>query len=350
MEFDTYGFGRRLNDIAGMAREARRLGFSTIWFTEAGHNPYLPCAVATDATDGAVGVGTSIAVAFPRSPMVTAQLAWDLADQSDGNFQLGLGTQVKAHIVRRFSTEFSRPVARMREYVLALRAIFRAFQGEEQLAFSGDFYSFSLLTDFFSGGPIEFPDVPIQIAGVNTGLARLAGEVCDGFHVHPFHSREYLTEVIRPAVEEGARKTGRSIDDVTFIAPVFIVVGNTELERAALRDAARQQLAFYASTPTYEPVLAHHGFGEAADELRRLMRTGDLAAMASVLTDDMLAPYTVTATWEELPDALLARYGGVADRVLSYLGTGAWPTSPEAAERWAAVAAELRRRTIARGT
>ncbi len=342
MEFDTYGFGRRLADVGALAREAERLGFSALWFTESGHNPFLPCAVATVATttggtSRGIGVGTSVAVAFPRSPMVTAQIAWDLADQSNGKFQLGLGTQVKAHIVRRFSTEFSRPVARMREYVLALRAIFRAFQGEEKLSFSGDFSSFSLLTDFFSGGPIEFPDVPIQIAGVNTGLAKLAGEVCDGFHVHPFHSREYLTEVVRPAVEAGAQKAGRSIDDIAFIAPVFIVVGDTEEERAARRDAARRQIAFYASTPTYEPVLAHHGYGEAGGELRRLMSAGDMKGMAAVFTDDMLEPYTVTATWDELPAALLDRYDGVADRILSYLGHGAWTSSPGTADRWAGV-------------
>ncbi len=341
MKFDTYGFGRRLRDVGPLAVEAARLGFSTIWFTEAGHNPFLPCATATEASRGNVGVGTSIAVAFPRSPMVTAQIAWDLADQSRGNFQLGLGTQVKAHVQRRFSADFSRPVARMREYVLALRAIFRAFQGEEKLAFSGDFYSFSLLTDFFSPGSIDVPDVPIQIAGVNTGLAKLAGEVCDGFHVHPFHSREYLADVVRPAVEAGAHKAGRSIDDVAFIAPVFIIVGDTEEEQAALRDAARRQLAFYASTPTYEPVLAHHGYADAAEELRRLMRAGDLDAMASVFTDDMLEPYTVTASWDELPRVLLARYDGVADRILSYLEPGAWPTSPQAAERWGTVASAL---------
>jgi probable F420-dependent oxidoreductase len=337
LRFDTYGFGRRLGDVASLARGAEQLGFSTLWFTEAGHNPFLPCGVATDATDGRIGVGTAVAVAFPRSPMVTAQIAWDLADQSRGNFQLGLGTQVKAHVVRRFSSEFSHPVARLREYVHALRAIFRAFQGEEKLSFSGDFYSFSLLTDFFSGGPIEFPDVPIQIAGVNTGLAKLAGETCDGFHVHPFHSREYLTDVVRPAVEAGARRTGRSIDDVDFIAPVFIAVGDTEEARARLRDAARQQIAFYASTPTYEPVLTHHGYGDAGPELRKRMAAGDLRGMADVFTDDMLEPYVVSATWDELPDALVARYDGVADRILSYLHQDAWTASPELAERWATV-------------
>jgi alkanesulfonate monooxygenase SsuD/methylene tetrahydromethanopterin reductase-like flavin-dependent oxidoreductase (luciferase family) len=162
--------------------------------------------------------------------------------------------------------------------------------------------------------------------------------VCDGFHVHPFHSRDYLVDVVRPAVEEGARKAGRTIDDVTFVVPVFVVVGDTEQEQAALRDAARQQLAFYASTPTYEPVLAHHGYADAGPELRKRMAAGDMRGMAAVITDEMLEPYTVSATWDELPDALLARYDGVADRVLSYLAPGSWTTSPEYAERWAAVA------------
>jgi probable F420-dependent oxidoreductase len=345
MLFDTYGFGRGLRDTARLARDAQRIGFSAMWFTEAGHNPFLPCALASEATDGALGVGTAVAIAFPRSPMVTAQIAWDLADLSRGTFQLGLGTQVKAHIVRRFSMEFERPVARLREYVLALRAIFRAFQGHEKLSFSGDFYSFSLLTDFFSGGPIEFPDVPIQIAGVNTGLATMAGELCDGFHVHPFHSRDYLVDVVRPAVAEGAQRAGRTIDDVTFVVPVFMIVGDTEAELGALRDAARQQLAFYASTPTYEPVLAHHGYGEAGAELRKRMAAGDAKAMAAVFSDDMLEPYTITTTWDELPDALLARYDGVADRLIPYLGHGSWVASPAHAERWSDVARAVQSRS-----
>ena len=172
--FDTYGFGRKLSEVGALAREAQRLGFSALWFTEAGHNPFLSCAVATEAAGGGLDVGTSVAVAFPRSPMVTAQIAWDLAEQSRGGFQLGLGTQVKAHIVRRFSTEWDRPVARMREYVLALRAIFRAFQGEEKLSFAGDFYSFSLLTDFFSGGLDRLPRDPDPGGGREQG-ARPSG-------------------------------------------------------------------------------------------------------------------------------------------------------------------------------
>jgi probable F420-dependent oxidoreductase len=336
VRFDTYSSDARLDDVGPLAERAAGLGYSAMWFTEAAHNPFLPCTLAAAAAPD-LEIGTGIAVAFPRSPMVTAQVAWDLAAQSRGRFHLGLGTQVKAHITRRFSSEFSRPVARMREYIEAVRAIFRAFQKVDKLAFEGDFYSFSLLTDFFSPGPIDFPDIPIEVAGVNPGLARMAGEVCDGFHVHPFHSRAYLAEVVRPAVAEGAERAGRSLADVTFIVPTFIVVGDTEEEQSRQRESARRQLSFYATTPTYASVLEYHGYGDAQQDLRRLMAVGDMRAMASVITDEMLDQYVVTATWDTLPAALHTRYDGLADRILSYSPTGAWTESPETAERWAGV-------------
>jgi probable F420-dependent oxidoreductase len=336
LHFDTFAFGTGLRGVARLATDAVSAGFATMWFTESSHNPFLPCAVAAEVAPE-LGVGTSIAVAFPRSPMVTAQVAWDLAAQTDGNFQLGLGTQVKAHITRRFSIPWSKPVAQLREYVEALRAIFRAFQGEAPLRFEGDYYSFSLLTDFFSGGPIEHPDVPVQIAGVNTGLARMAGEVCDGFHVHPFHSREYLADVVRPAVAEGTVRAGRSLHDVAMICPAFIVVGDTEDERARQREAVRSQLSFYASTPTYQSVLDHHGFTDAGPELQQLVRKGDHRAMAAVMTNELIAPFYVEASWADLAEALHARYDGLADRVISYLSVGSWAESPELFERWSDV-------------
>jgi probable F420-dependent oxidoreductase len=336
LHFDTFAFGTDLRGVRQLASDAVRAGFATMWFTESSHNPFLPCAVAAEVAP-ALGVGTSIAVAFPRSPMVTAQVAWDLAAQTDGKFQLGLGTQVKAHITRRFSTPWSKPVAQLREYVEALRAIFSAFQGEAPLRFTGDYYSFSLLTDFFSAGPIDHPDVPVQVAGVNTGLARMAGEVCDGFHVHPFHSREYLADVIRPAVADGAARAGRSALDVAMICPVFIAVGDTEEELGRQREAVRSQLSFYASTPTYQSVLDHHGFTEAGPELQQLVRKGDRAAMAAVMTDEVISPFYVEATWSELADTLHTRYDGLADRLISYLSIGSWAESPELFDRWSDV-------------
>jgi probable F420-dependent oxidoreductase len=341
MEFDAYAASLPLEDTARVARAVEDLGFSGLWFTESKRPPYLGCAVAAEVTD-ALTIGTAIAVAFPRSPMITAQTAWELARASRGRFSLGLGTQVKAHIERRFSMPFEHPAAKLRDYVLAMRAIFRAFQGEEALRYEGDFYSFTLLTDFFSPGPSDHPVIPLSVAGVNVGMARLAGDVFDGFHVHPFHSPRYLDERIRPAIADGAVAAGRSADDVEVICPVFTIVGERESELAPQRESVRRQLAFYGSTRTYRPVFELHGWSDASDELHQLMAARDTAAMAAVITDEMLEEYAVTTTWDELPGRLLDRYRGRADRIFSYQPAADWLRSPETTERWREVAARVR--------
>jgi probable F420-dependent oxidoreductase len=341
MEFDAYAASVPLEHTARVARAVEAGGFSGLWFTETQRPPYLGCAVAAEVTE-TITVGTAIAVAFPRSPMVTAQTAWELARASRGRFSLGLGTQVKAHMERRFSVPFEHPAAKLRDYVLAMRAIFRAFQGEERLRYEGEFYSFSLLTDFFSPGPSDFPDVPISVAGVNPGMARLAGEVFDGFHVHPFHSRRYLDDLILPAIAEGAARAGRAPADVEIICPVFTIVGDTEAERAPMRESVRRQLSFYGSTRTYRPVFELHGWSDTSEMLHRSMAAGDTEAMTAAVTDDMLDAYAVTATWDDLADQLIARYRGVADRLFTYQPAGEWLRAPEVAERWQAVAARVR--------
>jgi probable F420-dependent oxidoreductase len=341
MHFDAYAASLPLEDVARVARAVEEGGFSGLWFTESKRPPYLGCAVAGEVTD-AITIGTAIAVAFPRSPMVTAQTAWELARASKGRFSLGLGTQVKAHIERRFSMPYEHPAPKLRDYVLAMRAIFRAFQGEEPLRYEGEYYSFTLLTDFFSPGPSAHPDIPVSVAGVNVGMARLAGEVFDGFHVHPFHSRRYLEERILPAIADGAASAGRSPADVEVICPVFTIVGNDEAERAPARESVRRQLAFYGSTRTYRPVFDLHGWADASDELHRLMAARDTAAMSEVITDAMLDEYAVTATWAELPTRLLERYRGRADRLFTYQPALEWLQSPETTERWREVAARVR--------
>ncbi len=268
VDLDLYCLGAPLRDVPTIASEAERLGFAGLWFTESSHNPFLPVGAAALATQN-LALGTDVAVAFPRSPMVTAQVAWDLADASGGRFVLGLGSQVKAHVERRFSTPFSHPGPRLREYVSALHAIWDAFQGKAPLNFQGDFYSFSLLTDFFSPGDIEHPDIPIYVAGVNTGMARVAGEVCDGFHVHPLHSPRYLVEVVRPAIAEGAASARRCPDDVVLAVPVFVAVGDRDEDLERTRRALREQIAFYGSTPSYRAVFELHGWADAAAELER---------------------------------------------------------------------------------
>jgi probable F420-dependent oxidoreductase len=335
LQFDLYALGVPLRQVPTLASDAERLGFAGLWFTESSHNPFLPVGVAALASDRLV-LGTDVAVAFPRSPMVTAQVAWDLAQASGGRFVLGLGTQVKAHIERRFSTPFSHPGPRLREYILALRAIWRAFQNEGPLKFTGDFYSFSLLTEFFSPGPIETPDVPIYIAGVNTGMARVAGELCDGFHVHPLHSIRYLQEVIRPAVADGAARANRSADDVALAVPVFVAVGDDDGAVERRREALRRQIAFYGSTPSYRAVFDLHGWGDTAAKLSTLQRQGEYESMAEAVRDDMLDTFTVTSTWEDLAGNLLDRYAATATRVFPY-GLVGWD-DPAGRERWAAVA------------
>jgi probable F420-dependent oxidoreductase len=341
VEFDAYGASLPLEEAGAVARTVEDLGFSGLWFTESKRTPYLACAVASTTTT-AITLGTAIAVAFPRSPMITAQTAWELGRASRGRFSLGLGSQVKAHIERRFSMPFEHPGPKLREYVLALRAIWRAFQGEERLDFKGEFYSFSLLTDFFSPGPSDHPEIPVSVAGVNPGMARLAGEVCDGFHVHPFHSIRYLEQVVRPAIAEGAAKAGRDTSACEMFCPVFTIVGDTEEERAPQRESVRRQISFYGSTRTYRPVFEIHGWGDTSAELHRLMARGETDLMAAAITDEMLDAYAVTGTWDELPGALLERYRGVADRVFSYGPAREWLGDAELRARWQAVAAAIR--------
>jgi probable F420-dependent oxidoreductase len=336
MEIDCYfPDGLPLGEAAATARAVEDVGFAGMWVTETKHNPFLTCGAALAAA-GRIEAGPGIAVAFPRSPMVTAQAAWDLAGLSEGRFVLGLGTQVKAHIERRFSVPFDRPVPRLREYVHALRAIFEAFQGGGRLRFAGDFYQFSLLTDFFNPGPIGHPDVPVWIAAVGPAMLRLAGECCDGVFLHPLHSAEYLRATALPAVAAGAGAAGREREAVTVCCPVFVAAGETPAEIGRQRAGIARQIAFYGSTRTYRPVFEAHGWGDVCDRLHELLARGETGAMAALITEEMLDAYSVTATWAELPGALARRYGGLVDRVAPY---GVDLGSAGGRERWRAVVA-----------
>src|SRR5918994_7398248 len=219
--------GEYLKGMDKTARAAEDLGFAGLWTSETKHDAFLPLAIAANASHQ-IELGTSVAIAFSRSPMETAQTSWDLQDLSDGRFLLGLGTQVKAHITRRFSMSWDRPAARLREYILALRAIWESFQTGEALRFEGEHYRHTLMTPFFDPGPIDHPEIPVYIAGVNTRLARLAGEICDGFHVHPFHSPEYVRRTVIPAIAEGAARTDRDPDQVELATSVFVISAESE--------------------------------------------------------------------------------------------------------------------------
>jgi probable F420-dependent oxidoreductase len=306
-----------LKQIPDYARKVEALGYDCLWSAETQHDPFLPLAVAATATSR-IKLGTSIAVAFPRSPMVLAHISWDLAKASAGRFILGLGSQVKGHNERRFSVKWDAPAPRMREVVLALRAIWDCWQNGTKLNFKGQFYRFDLMTPFFNPGAIEHPQVPVYVAAVNQAMCRVAGEVCDGLHVHPFNSPKYLREFVRPAVKEGFAKAGRDGKDFVYVTSSFVVVGDTEPERAAARQAVKQQIAFYASTRTYEPVLAAHGWQELVPHLHRKSVEGDWKGMADLITDEMVETYAVTGTYADIGARLRERYTGLLDRTAFY--------------------------------
>lgn len=325
-----------LRQIGPTARAADAVGFAGLWVPETQHNAFVAMTLAAEHSQR-IAIGSAVAIAFARSPMVTAQAAWDLQALSGGRFVLGLGTQVKAHIERRFGMPWGSPVARLRDYVAALRAIWGSWQTGSRLQFEGTFYRHTLMTPFFDPGPIAQPQIPIYIAGVNEGLARLAGACCDGFHVHPFHSVRYIEAIVRPQVAAGAAAAGRSPTAVTLASSVFVISGDTDEALTRSRDEARQQIAFYASTPTYRVVLACHGWDDAGEQLSRLAAAKRWNEMGRLISDEMLAAFAVQATLGELGPALVARYNGVLDRIACYT-----PYAPGTADAsWRAVATTI---------
>ncbi|MBI3989883.1 MAG: TIGR03617 family F420-dependent LLM class oxidoreductase [candidate division NC10 bacterium] len=317
MKLDIGLLTHDLKGIGAFAERAEAMGFDGLWSSETQHDPFLPLAVAATRTSR-LKLGTAIAVAFPRSPMILAYTAWDLQAASDGRFILGLGTQVKGHNERRFSVKWESPGPKLREVIQALRTIWDCWQNGTKLDFRGQFYTFTLMTPFFQPPPIAHPRIPIFIAGVNPYMARLAGELCDGFHVHPFNSAKYLREVLVPAVEEGLRRSGRKRTDIQLAASIFTIMGETEQEIAQARQAVKEQIAFYGSTRTYEGVLAAHGWQDLSPKLHRKSVEGDWQGMADLITDEMLAAYAVSGTYETIAGRIKERYAGLLDRVWLY--------------------------------
>ena len=316
MKFDVTVFADDLNRAGSMGQAVEDYGFDGLWVAEAAHNPFLPLSHASLATER-ISLGTAIAVAFPRSPMIMAQTAWDLAVLSQGRFILGLGTQIKPHITKRFSATWGKPLKQLREYIEALRAIWRSFQTGDDLYYQGDYYRFAHLTPLASPAPMPYHQIPIYSAGVNTGLAKLAGELLDGFHVHSFHTPEYLREILLPAFREGRDAAGRS-DPLTLSCAVFVVTGEDDEAVEASRRLTKSQIAFYASTPSYSKVLELHGWTDLIPQLNALLRRNRWNEMHSLIGDDMLATFAVIAPPDELPYALRERYRGLLDRVGYY--------------------------------
>lgn len=320
MKIDTgFGVGSTgdLSNIVDLAKRAENAGFDALWSSETQHDPFLPHALAAEHTSR-IQLGTAIAVAFARSPTVLAHNAWDLQKLSGGRFMLGLGTQVKAHIERRFGMTWDRPTARLREYILAIRALWHCWQTGEKLNYRGDLFKLTLMAPFFNPGPIAHPRIPIFIAGVNAQLCQLAGELCEGFHVHPFHTPKYLAEFILPNIQHGLQKSGRSRGEMQLASSVFVIGGDTEEERRRNRELVRQQISFYASTPSYRPVFELHSWKSIAEQLSSLAARGRWEEMPALVTDDMLAAFAEEGTWAELPAKLMRRYAGLLDRIAYY--------------------------------
>jgi probable F420-dependent oxidoreductase len=346
---DTTLTVRKPTTVANAAREAEAAGVAGIWSEETAHEPFLPLMLAATATER-VSLGTGIAVAFARSPMAVAQAAWDLQAASGGRFILGLGTQVRGHIERRFGMPWSAPGPRLREYLLCLRAIFDCWQHGAKPAFAGEHYQFTLMTPIFNPGPLATPwtdasgvakGVPVWIAGVNDYLCRLAGELCDGFHVHPLHSPKYIAEFVLPRIEAGARRTGRRLADVQRASTAFVITGDTDDELARAERAVRQQIAFYASTPSYRTILDLHGWGDVAGRLTEMSRRGEWQAMADLITDEMLDTFATRGAVGELPALLQQRYEGLLDRVSLYVphtAAGSADLTHTLARAWSAAA------------
>ncbi len=337
MHVDVMLTPQPLQRMDGTARALLSAGFDGILFTEAGRTAYLSAAVAAAAAPG-LELSTGVAVAFPRSPMVTAQVAWELQEATGGKFRLGLGTQVRTHIVRRYGVEFDSPGPRLRDYVQAVKACFAGFRGEP-LDHRGSFYELTWLNRQWSPGPIDVPDPKVDIAAVNPWMLRMAGEVADGVHVHPIGEPGYLHRHVLPNVARGATEMGRSLDDISIIVPVNIIVGDTEAERAADRELLRGMLSFYGSTPNYAFIWDEAGFEGTTARVREHQKNGDLAAMAAQITDDHLATFCTEATWDGLAQALVDKYGDVASRLVFY---NALMGHPERIERFGEVAKQIR--------
>jgi probable F420-dependent oxidoreductase len=316
----------RLNDVSAIAEAAQSVGFDALWTQEAQHDPFLPCALIAEHST-TLCFGTAIAVSFSRSPANLAYTSWDLAAQSGGRFILGLGTQVKAHIERRYGMTWPESVTgQLREQIQVIRAFWDCWQNGAKLNFRGEYYKATLMSPFFNPGPLpSLPSpnsriwggegggvIPIYIAGVNTGLARLAGELCEGFHAHPFNSPRYMSEVLLPAIEDGLQKSGRARKDITVSMTPFVATSPKE------EASVRAQIAFYASTPSYHTVMDMHGWGQTAQQLSGFAARGEWDEMPTLVTDEMLREFCLVTTPENLADDLKKRYAGIADRLTLY--------------------------------
>jgi probable F420-dependent oxidoreductase len=312
------GIGFDLAKAATEAERAEATGYDGVWSAETSHDPFFPLLLAAEHTEH-LELGTAITVAFARNPMTLANVGWDLQAYSGGRFNLGLGSQIKPHIEKRFSMPWSHPAPRMREFIAAMRAIWECWQDGTKLDFRGDFYQHTLMTPFFNPGPSEFGPPRVFLAAVGEKMAEVAGELADGILIHGFTTERYLREATMPAIDRGLAASGRSRDDFQLSYPVFIATGTTDQESADAAAGVRRQIAFYGSTPAYRPVLELHGWGDLQTELNTLSKRGEWVKMGELIDDDVLAAFAVVAEPEQVAPIVLERFGDVIDRISFYM-------------------------------
>jgi probable F420-dependent oxidoreductase len=337
MRFDLTTGTSTWEATAHLARDVEGVGFSGMLFTETSQTPWMSIAAAAMAAPS-LEFSTGVAVAFPRSPMISASVAWELAGNTGGRFRLGLGSQVRAHVERRYSAEFEPPGPRLRDYVLAVKACLAAFRGDAPLSYEGRYYRLSLLPPAWAPRRHPYGDIKVDISAVAPWMCRMAGEVADGVHVHPLHSVPYLHNRLLPDVTRGAEAAGRAASDVELIVPVVAIPGDSQEERAPLVERARAQLAFYGSTRNYAFQFDDLGFEGTSARLNERMKAGDMEGMSAVITDEIMHHFSVTARWDEMADTLLERYRGVAARLVMYLAEDSIRADPRALDRWGEIA------------
>lgn len=294
--------------------ELERIGYDRAFSFEAKHDPFIPLAVAGEHTER-LQLGTAVAIGFARSPMTLANVAWDLQTVTGGRFTLGLGSQIRPHIEQRFSMPWSRPAERMREMVLAIRAIWDSWSHGSPLDFRGEYYTHTRMVPAFDPGPNPFGRPPILLGGVGPAMTAVAGEVADGLLVHPVNTRRSLQELTLPALEEGARRAGRRIDDIEVVCVTIVVTGSDEEQFETSREAVREQLAFYATTPAYQPVFRMHGYGDLYPELTTLARQGRWSEMASLVDDELIDTIAVVGEPAQVASKLRDRLAGISGSV-----------------------------------
>jgi probable F420-dependent oxidoreductase len=311
------GISANLDAVVQSVNDAEQAGYDGFWTAETNHDPFFPLVIAAEHSSS-IELGTGIAVAFARNPMTLAQIGNDLQLMSEGRFLLGLGSQIKPHITKRFSMPWSSPAARMREFVLAMRAIWDTWATGTKLDFRGDFYTHTLMTPFFDPGPNPYGNPKVFLAAVGEKMTEVVGETCDGMLCHGFTTERYMREVTVPALERGLQKADKTRADLELSLPSFVVTGTNEDEMAASAKGVRQQIAFYGSTPAYKPVLELHGWGGLQDELNTLSKQGEWVQMGDLITDDILHTFAVVGEPDQLAPELLRRYGDLVERISFY--------------------------------